>query len=108
MALPEILLEYLHVKRIRVATEMKISEHGMKAYAVIIPIIAGTPKILTRNLLYTAVTRAKKLVVLVGTKYGLKRMVDNDYTAQRYTALKEFMKDEQEKVKKLFKLTTDN
>ena len=38
MALPENLLEYLHVKRIWVATEMRIAEDGMKAYAVIIPV----------------------------------------------------------------------
>ncbi len=64
---------------------------GSEFDVVVIPIIAGTGKILTRNLLYTAVTRAKKMVVLVGNKFYLKRMVENDYTAKRYSALKWFL-----------------
>jgi exodeoxyribonuclease V alpha subunit len=43
---------------------------------------------MTRNLLYTAITRAKKLVVLVGTKFNIKRMIDNTYTKKRYSKLK--------------------
>ena len=64
---------------------------GSEFDVVVIPIIAGTGKILTRNLLYTAVTRAKKTVVLVGNKFYLRRMVENDYTAKRYSALKWFL-----------------
>ena len=43
--------------------------------------------LLTRNLLYTGVTRAKKLVVLVGEKRIIKQMVDNNFSNQRYTNL---------------------
>ena len=60
---------------------------GSEFDVVVIPIIAGTGKILTRNLLYTAVTRAKKIVVLVGSQFYLRRMVENDYTAKRYSSL---------------------
>lgn len=69
---------------------------GSEFDVVIMPIVGGAPTILTRNLLYTAVTRAKKMVVLVGQKYQLKIMVDNNYTAKRYSALKFFL-DEQSK-----------
>lgn len=65
---------------------------GSEFDVVVIPIIAGTGKILTRNLLYTAVTRAKKLVVLVGSLFYLRRMVENNYTAKRYSALCYFLK----------------
>ena len=65
---------------------------GSEFDAVVIPLVSGTPYILTRNLLYTAVTRAKKLVVLIGSKENLARMVKNNYTAKRYTLLQHFIK----------------
>lgn len=61
---------------------------------VVIPVIAGAPIILTKNLLYTAITRAKKLVCLVGTKQNLARMIHNVYTAKRFTMLKYFLTEE--------------
>lgn len=66
---------------------------GSEFDVVVIPIIAGTGKILTRNLLYTGVTRAKKIVVLVGSTFYLKRMVENNYTAERYSSLCWFLKN---------------
>ena len=47
--------------------------------------------IMTRNLLYTAITRAKKTVVIVGSDYWVKRMVENNYIQKRYSALKDFI-----------------
>ena len=64
---------------------------GSEFDVVVIPIISGASMILTRNLLYTAITRAKKIVVLVGSKYNIKRMVENNYTVKRYSMLKEFL-----------------
>ena len=64
---------------------------GSEFDVVVIPIISGASMILTRNLLYTAITRAKKMVVLVGSKYNIKRMVENNYTVKRYSMLKEFL-----------------
>jgi len=61
---------------------------GSEFDVVIIPVLAGAPTLMTRNLLYTAVTRAKKMVVLVGTKFNIKRMIDNTYTKKRYSKLK--------------------
>ena len=43
--------------------------------------------LLTRNLLYTGVTRAKKLVILLGDKRFIKRMVDNNRSNDRNTNL---------------------
>ncbi|SHE61004.1 exodeoxyribonuclease V alpha subunit [Caldanaerobius fijiensis DSM 17918] len=60
---------------------------GSEFPAVIIPVTWGPKVLLTRNLLYTAVTRAKKLVVLVGQERYIKEMVDNDMIASRYSGL---------------------
>ncbi|MBQ4558578.1 MAG: ATP-dependent RecD-like DNA helicase [Clostridia bacterium] len=64
---------------------------GSEFDAVIIPVLSGPPMLLTRNLLYTAVTRAKKMVVLVGTKQCIGRMVHNNHTQVRFTMLHEFL-----------------
>ncbi len=64
---------------------------GSEFDVVIIPVVAGAPMLLTKNLLYTAVTRAKKMVVLVGTKQNIFRMVHNKSTLTRNTLLKMFL-----------------
>ena len=51
------------------------------------PVTPGPPMLLTRNLLYTALTRARSLVVLVGTEQVIRRMVENDHVVRRYTTL---------------------
>ncbi len=75
---------------------------GSEFDVVIIPLISGTGLILTRNLIYTAVTRAKKMVVLVGEKKNLKRMVGNVYTAKRFTMLADFLVAAHDKAIELF------
>jgi len=67
---------------------------GSEFDAVVIPIVSGAPIIITRNLLYTAITRAKKVVVLIGSKQNLARMIYNNYTAKRFTLLKDYLQDE--------------
>ena len=67
---------------------------GSEFDVVVMPLISGPSMILTRNLLYTGVTRAKKMVVLVGDKTNLKRMIKNNYQAKRYSYLKQFLIDE--------------
>jgi len=76
---------------------------GSEFDVVIIPIISGPPMILTRNLIYTAVTRAKRMVVLVGLQENLKRMVKNKYTAQRFTLLKHLINQTFDEINELFK-----
>jgi len=60
---------------------------GSEYPAVIIPILMQHYLLLQRNLIYTAITRARKLVVLVGTKKALFTGVNNDKTRKRYTSL---------------------
>ncbi len=75
---------------------------GSEFDVVVIPIISGTGLILNRNLIYTAVTRAKQMVVLVGEKKNLKRMISNVYTVQRFTMLKDFLINANTKAQELF------
>ena len=62
---------------------------GSEYPAVIVPVHTQHYMLLQRNLLYTAVTRGKHLVVLVGTKKALAIAVKNDKTQKRFTGLKE-------------------
>lgn len=75
---------------------------GSEFDAVVIPIYTGPSIIFNRNLIYTAVTRAKKLVVLVGSKIALKKMISNKFMAKRFTLLKQFLIDENKKFNDLF------
>ena len=60
---------------------------GSEFEAVVLPLSSGPPVLLTRNLLYTAVTRARRLVVVVGREEVMRRMVESDRIARRYSAL---------------------
>ena len=60
---------------------------GSEFDAVVLPLISGPPMLMTRNLLYTAVTRAKRLVVIVGRESCVRQMVDNNHILRRYSAL---------------------
>ena len=62
---------------------------GSEFPAVIIPVLNFPPVLMTRNLLYTAVTRGKKLVVIVGDPERVRSMIDNNRADGRYTGLKE-------------------
>ena len=64
---------------------------GSEFGAVIIPTLTQHFKMLFRNLIYTGLTRAKKLAVLVGTRKALAIAVKNQDTSQRQTYLKELM-----------------
>lgn len=66
---------------------------GSEFDAVIMPVISVNSRLCYRNLLYTAVTRAKKLLILVGTTGCLNSMIENNKTQLRYSALKHFMLD---------------
>ena len=56
---------------------------------VIIPLYSAPPMLLTRNLFYTAVTRAKRMVILVGKSEIAGTMVSNSHVGKRYTGLKQ-------------------
>ncbi len=67
---------------------------GSEFDAVVLPILGGYDKLYFRNLLYTAVTRAKKLIVLVGSVKRLEFMVNNNRRMNRYTCLKQMLCEE--------------
>jgi len=60
---------------------------GSEYPVVIIPLFTNTPLLLTRELLYTAVTRARDMVILVGNEEVMRLMVDNSRRPERYTGL---------------------
>lgn len=61
---------------------------GSEFNCVILPLLDGPDVLFTRNLLYTAVTRAKKLIILTGSAQKIASMVQNNYTDKRYCGLK--------------------
>jgi len=64
---------------------------GSEFKVVIIPVMGGNPMLFNRNLLYTAVTRAKQMVLLIGKASSIYKMISNNYTQKRYTLLKNFL-----------------
>ena len=60
---------------------------GSEFACVVMPVVGGPRMLLTRNLFYTALTRARRLVVLAGSENAIGDMVNNDHIAKRYTAL---------------------
>ena len=64
---------------------------GSEFDCVIIPLLDTPRQLLYRNLLYTAVTRAKKLLIVVGSENLYNQMAQNNKKTLRYTMLKEFL-----------------
>ncbi|MDE7405264.1 MAG: ATP-dependent RecD-like DNA helicase [Clostridiales bacterium] len=109
----EIEVEFEDGRRVLYAGEIKrqlilsyaVTVHksqGCEFDAVVMPVVGGSPVIMTRNLLYTAITRAKKMAVLVGDEYNIKRMVENNYVAERFSALSIFINDAKSGMLKLY------
>lgn len=65
---------------------------GSEFPCVVIALVPGAPILQTRQILYTAMTRARQLCVLVGDPATLRRMVDNNQTRRRNSALDEKLK----------------
>ncbi len=64
---------------------------GCEFESVVMPVCSVIPQLSYRNLLYTAVTRAKNRLILVGTQAQVNAMVDNDKKTRRYSALKHLL-----------------
>lgn len=62
---------------------------GSEYPVILLPLVPSHRIMLQRNLLYTAVTRAKTLVILIGSRAALQTAVENDRTKRRYTLLAE-------------------
>jgi exodeoxyribonuclease V alpha subunit len=80
---------------------------GSEFDTVILPIFGAPPVIATRNLLYTAVTRGKNRVVIVGTERRFYAMIDNDTHRDRWSALSHFL-DSAQTVESIFGIGESN
>ena len=67
---------------------------GSEFPAVVMPMYPGPKPLYYRNLFYTAITRAKQLLVLVGTQQTVRMMVENTRRTRRYSGLREFLTGE--------------
>lgn len=62
---------------------------GSEYPAVILPLLSGPPALMNRNLLYTAVTRARSCVVLIGSREAVRQMIGGTNQTIRYTGLRD-------------------
>jgi len=62
---------------------------GSEFPVVVMPIVGGPPLFLNRKLLYTAVTRAKRLLILIGNQYVFRQMIKSTESQNRQTALRD-------------------
>ncbi len=86
----EIIYDYSDLDELVHAYAVSIHKsQGSEYQAVVIPILIQHYILLQRNLIYTGVTRGKKLVVLVGTKKALAIAIKNNKTEKRYTLLRQ-------------------
>ncbi len=69
---------------------------GSEYPAVVIPLLSGPRMLMNRNLLYTAVTRAKKCVTIVGNDETFNLMIQNNIQQKRYSGLKDRILEERE------------
>ena len=66
---------------------------GSEYPAVVIPLISGPRPLMNRNLIYTAVTRARNCVCIVGIPETFLAMAANDEEQKRYSGLCDFLKE---------------
>ncbi len=85
--------EYLSELELAYAITVHKSQ-GSEFKAVVLPLVGVVPNLAYRNLLYTAVTRARDLLVTVGTKETVTAMTLNDKKTKRYSALSYFLRDD--------------
>lgn len=85
----EVVYKFNQLDEIRHAYATTVHKsQGSEFPVVIMPIFWGPPMLLTRNLLYTGITRARELVVLVGMEKYLDYMIGNNRIRERYSGLK--------------------
>ena len=62
---------------------------GSEYPAVVLPLLSGPGLLMNRNILYTAVTRARKCVCIIGREETVRKMISNVREATRYSGLKD-------------------
>ncbi|MBO4354122.1 MAG: ATP-dependent RecD-like DNA helicase [Clostridia bacterium] len=86
--------DYASAEELELAYAVTVHKsQGSEYPIVVIPLYRYTPRLLTRNLLYTAVTRAQAMIVLVGDEEVSKAMIDNDRRVKRYTGLRQLLEN---------------
>lgn len=89
-----IVYDNVYVEELELAYAITIHKsQGSEFKVVITPTFMGSAFLMNRNILYTGITRAKELVVVVGSQKALKYMVDNTNSMERYSSLKERILD---------------
>lgn len=89
----EALYEFSQLEELELAYCISIHKsQGSEFPVVILPLAGGPPMLMTRNLLYTAVTRARKAVYIIGHEECPAQMVANNQVRRRYSALAAFMR----------------
>ena len=89
-----IVYDNVYVEELELAYAITIHKsQGSEFKVVITPAFMGSAFLMNRNILYTGITRAKELVVVVGNQKALKYMVDNTNSMERYSSLKERILD---------------
>ncbi|MBR1583943.1 MAG: ATP-dependent RecD-like DNA helicase [Clostridia bacterium] len=87
--------DYQQLEELELAYCLSVHKsQGSEFPCVVMPVVGGPPRLLTRNLFYTALTRARKLVVLVGKEDAIAAMVRNNHIAARYTTLTQRLREE--------------
>ncbi|MBE7042260.1 MAG: ATP-dependent RecD-like DNA helicase [Ruminococcaceae bacterium] len=83
-----VVYDFLQLDELELAYAITVHKsQGSEFDIVVIPMYQAPPMLLNRNLFYTAVTRAKKLVVLAGNEGIMRKMVENNHQTERFTAL---------------------
>lgn len=81
--------EAMYLDELELAYAITIHKsQGSEFPVIVIPMFMGPPMLMNRNLIYTAITRAKELVVLTGSPKALKFMIENDRAFERYSSLR--------------------
>ena len=85
----KVVYENMYLDELDLAYAITIHKsQGSEFPVVVMPVFMGPPLLMNRNLLYTGITRAKKLVVLVGSQKAIHFMIENDKGFDRYSGLK--------------------
>lgn len=86
--------DFSSVEDLEIAYALTVHKsQGSEWNAVIIPVCPFPPMLMTRNLLYTAITRAKSLVILVGNTDSMRKMIENDKVQLRFTGFVRRLKE---------------
>ena len=85
----KVVYDYIYLDELELAYAITIHKsQGSEFKVIITPAFMGSPLLMNKNLLYTAITRAKELVVVVGVPKALQYMITNDKSVSRYSSLK--------------------